>query len=431
MTIRPPGLRHPDGLLGHLEGLGGEHRPEDAEHQVEPSVLEVAEIGCVALLESAVGQAEVARPLFPASTRLLAISTPRTLAPSRAAGSAVVPSPHPRSRTSSPLVMPSSLTSASPLSLMLSAMRVKSPFSQSALFAFMPCLLVSMPSRHGDRTSRRRLVQSLKRANLDAVTGYGQFCPVSKAAEVLCQRWTPLILRELLVGSTRFNEIRRGVPTCSPALLSKRLKELEAAGVVERTATDTGPCYTLTEAGAEVFPLIQGLGVWGQRWARSDYGPDDLDPGLLLWDVRRYLTPGVFGERRVVIQLSFPSIPARRRYYWIVADADDVDLCLTDPGFAVDLVVEADLRALTEVWMGDATLRRCSDRRAHFHARRTWTDPKIPGLVRSAPDTGQCRARLSALRAHRRRRRLDVIRPGGPDRAGARRRCVLPTTGSR
>lgn len=206
------------------------------------------------------------------------------------------------------------------------------------------------------------------------MTGYGQFCPVSKAAEVLCQRWTPLILRELLVGSTRFNEIRRGVPTCSPALLSKRLKELEAAGVVERTATDTGPCYTLTQAGTEVFPVIQGLGVWGQRWARSDYRPDDLDPGLLLWDVRRYLTPGVFGERRVVIQLSFPSIPARRRYYWIVADADDVDLCLTDPGFAVDLVVEADLRALTEVWMGDLRFADAlTDGRIAMHGARGLT----------------------------------------------------------
>ena len=186
------------------------------------------------------------------------------------------------------------------------------------------------------------------------MSGYGQFCPVSKAAEVLCQRWTPLILRELLVGSTRFNEIRRGVPTCSPALLSKRLKELETAGVVERTSTGTGPCYTLTEAGRELFPLIQGLGEWGQRWVRSDYGPDDLDPGLLLWDVRRFLAPGEFGDRRVVIQLTFPSMAPKQRYFWIVVERDDVDVCLTDPGFDVDVAVEADLRALTQVWMCDA-----------------------------------------------------------------------------
>lgn len=185
------------------------------------------------------------------------------------------------------------------------------------------------------------------------MTGYGQFCPVSKAAEVVCQRWTPLILRELLVGSTRFNQIRRGVPTCSPALLSKRLKELEAAGVIRRVSTDAGTSYNLTDAGRDLFPLIQGLGEWGQRWARSDYRPDDLDPGLLLWDVRRFLAPGGLGPERVVVQLTFPSMPAKRRYFWIVVDDQDVDLCLTDPGFDVDVTVEADLRTLTEVWMGD------------------------------------------------------------------------------
>ncbi len=186
------------------------------------------------------------------------------------------------------------------------------------------------------------------------MSGYGQFCPVSKAAEVVCQRWTPLILRELLVGSTHFNEIRRGVPTCSPALLSKRLKELEAAGVIERHTSDTGTSYNLTEAGWELFPLIQALGEWGQRWVRSDYRRDDLDPGLLLWDMRRFLSPGGLGAGRVVVQLTFPSVPAKHRYFWIVVDQHDVDLCLIDPGFDVDVAIEANLRTLTEVWMGDA-----------------------------------------------------------------------------
>jgi DNA-binding HxlR family transcriptional regulator len=183
------------------------------------------------------------------------------------------------------------------------------------------------------------------------VSGYGQFCPVSKAAEVICQRWTPLILRELLVGSTRFNEIRRGVPTCSPALLTKRLRELESAGVVERHPTAN--TYTLTDAGRELFPLIQGLGEWGQRWVRSDYDQDELDPGLLLWDVRRFLNPSGLGEGRTVVQFVFPSMPPKRRYYWVVADGREVDLCLTDPSMPVDTTIEADLRALTRVWMGD------------------------------------------------------------------------------
>jgi DNA-binding HxlR family transcriptional regulator len=184
------------------------------------------------------------------------------------------------------------------------------------------------------------------------VSGYGQFCPVSKAAEVVCQRWTPLILRELLVGSTRYNEIRRGVPTCSPSLLSKRLRELEMAGVVERDPAQG--VYRLTDAGWDLFPLIQGLGEWGQRWTRSDYGPDDLDPGLLLWDVRRFLAPGGLGQGRVVVMFAFPALPAKRRFFWVVDDEREVDVCLTDPRHEVDVTVEADLRTLTEIWMGDA-----------------------------------------------------------------------------
>jgi len=182
------------------------------------------------------------------------------------------------------------------------------------------------------------------------MTGYGQFCPVSKAAEVVCQRWTPLILRELLVGSTHFNEIRRGVP-CSPGLLTKRLRELESAGVVERDLTANS--YTLTDAGKELFPLIQGLGEWGQRWVRSEYREDELDPGLLLWDVRRYLDPAGLGQGRTVVQFLFLSMPAKRRYYWVVADGREVDLCLTDPGVPVDATIEVELRTLTRIWMGD------------------------------------------------------------------------------
>jgi DNA-binding HxlR family transcriptional regulator len=183
---------------------------------------------------------------------------------------------------------------------------------------------------------------------------YGQFCPVSKAAEVLCERWTPLIVRELLVGSSRFNEIRRGLPTCSTALLAQRLKSLERAGVVEHLDGDGGATYQLTPAGWELFPLIQGLGEWGQRWARSEYQEDDLDPGLLLWDVRRYLSPALTSDR-VVVLFQFPAMPVKRRRYWVVAGEGQVDLCLTDPGWPVDAIIDADLRALTQVWMGDTT----------------------------------------------------------------------------
>lgn len=180
--------------------------------------------------------------------------------------------------------------------------------------------------------------------------GYGQFCPVAKAAEVICRPWTALLLREILLGSRRFNEIRRGVPQMSPALLSQRLRELQRAGVIERG--DDGR-YLPTPAGEELLPVIQALGVWGQRWARSSYSEEELDPGLLLWDMHRYLPPDGLGPQRHVVGFEFPDQPPARRHYWMVAAPEMLDVCLVDPGFPVDAVVEADLRALTEVWMGD------------------------------------------------------------------------------
>jgi DNA-binding HxlR family transcriptional regulator len=187
------------------------------------------------------------------------------------------------------------------------------------------------------------------------VAGYGQFCPVSKTSEVLCERWMPLIVRELLCGSRRFGEIQRGVPLISPTLLTKRLRQLEAAGVIERVATSTGPEYVPTEAGWELYPIIEAMGTWGQRWARSRYTPDELDPSLLMWDMRRMLRPGGLAPGRTVVEFRFTRAPVGRSGYWLVVD-DAVDLCLVDPGHPVDLWVRAELRALTEVWMGDRTM---------------------------------------------------------------------------
>ncbi|MGN0064237.1 MAG: winged helix-turn-helix transcriptional regulator [Nocardioides sp.] len=189
------------------------------------------------------------------------------------------------------------------------------------------------------------------------MSGYGQFCPVAKTAELVCERWTPLVLRELMCGSTRFGEIQRGVPLISPSLLSKRLRQLVRAGVVEHTGTGQTSTYALTAAGWELYPLIQAMGVWGQRWARSDYGPDDLDPSLLMWDMHRMLRPGGLSEdARVVIEFKIRDAAPRRSTYWLVVD-DAVDLCLVDPGHDVDLRVNTGLRTLTEVWMGDRTMR--------------------------------------------------------------------------
>ena len=190
---------------------------------------------------------------------------------------------------------------------------------------------------------------------------YKQFCPVAMAAEILCTRWTVVLLRELIAGSTRFNDLRRGVPRMSPALLSQRLKELESAGVIRRAASPTEPGvfeYQLTTAGRELEPLVQAFGVWGQRWVDSELSLQHLDAPLLMWDMRRNLDPNPMPKRRSVIQFQYPGLPAGQRSWWLIVDPDgSVDLCSIDPGFDVDLYVSTDLRTMTAIWMGLDTVR--------------------------------------------------------------------------
>jgi DNA-binding HxlR family transcriptional regulator len=188
---------------------------------------------------------------------------------------------------------------------------------------------------------------------------YGQFCPVSMASEVFCTRWTPLVVRELLCGSTRFNDIRKGVPKMSPSLLSKRLKELELAGVIRTVETERGTLeYHLTQSGEELRPLVIGIGNWGQRWVESRLSLRNLDPSLLMWDIRRNFDPEPKPDRRCTIQFLYPELNENLRDWWLLVDAEGTDLCRTDPGFDVDILVTADLRAMTSVWMG---LSRLSD----------------------------------------------------------------------
>jgi DNA-binding HxlR family transcriptional regulator len=185
------------------------------------------------------------------------------------------------------------------------------------------------------------------------------------AAEILCSRWTPLILREFIAGSTRFNELRRGVPRMSPALLSKRLKELEAAGVIDRKRVAGEPGlfeYRLTKAGRALKPVIEALGVWGHRWIESEASLDNLDPNLLMWDMRRNIDPTPMPARRNTIQVIFADLPPAQRNWWLIVEPDHtVDLCSVDPGFDVDLYLATDLRTMTEIWMGYTTLARAKD----------------------------------------------------------------------
>lgn len=178
---------------------------------------------------------------------------------------------------------------------------------------------------------------------------YGQFCPVAMASELLATRWTLVVLGEMLSGSTRFNEIRRGVPRMSTALLSKRLRELEAAGVVERKGGE----YVLTPAGRDLAPVVQQLGRWALRWVDSDCSLGNLDVRLLMWNVRRNLRPDPLPPRRVVIEFIYPELaPDEQRFWLIVAPGCPVDLCSIDPGQEVDLLISAELRAMTSAWMG-------------------------------------------------------------------------------
>lgn len=184
------------------------------------------------------------------------------------------------------------------------------------------------------------------------VPGYGQFCPVAKAMEVLDERWTLLVVREMLSGSTHFNELRRGVPKMSPALLSKRLRSLQRAGVVERRVVGGRSVYELTQSGRELSTVVDALAVWGLRWV-GELGEEDLDPHLLLWDMKRTIPVEEWPRSRTVLQFRLRDVPARTSRWWLVVHGGEVDLCDVDPGYDVTAEVVTGLRELVRVWRGD------------------------------------------------------------------------------
>lgn len=185
---------------------------------------------------------------------------------------------------------------------------------------------------------------------------YGQFCPVAVASEIFAERWTPVILRELVLGSRRFNDIQRGVPKISRALLVKRLRELAAHGVI----VSAGGEYRLTEAGQELGEVVVHLGTWGARWT-APVRRDRLDAKLLMWDMRRRIALERLPEKRVVARFDFRGVPAGHKApktYWLVMERQEVDLCVFEPGFEVDVYVDADLAALSRVWLGEIPMRQ-------------------------------------------------------------------------
>lgn len=188
--------------------------------------------------------------------------------------------------------------------------------------------------------------------------GYGQFCPIAKASEILATRWTPLILRDLMAGIHSFNDIHRGVPLISRAVLVGRLRALEYHGIVERRPRANGPGheYWLTPAGDAFRPVVSGLGQWGLVHAR-DVKRTDLDPTYLLWGFRKRVILDALPDRRVVVRFEFSGVPASRtkfRILWLILERSGADVCAKDPGFAVDLIFRGNIADFVKVYLGHA-----------------------------------------------------------------------------
>ena len=226
---------------------------------------------------------------------------------------------------------------------------------------------------------------------------YGQFCPVAMAAEVLSERWMPLVLRELMYGSSRFNDIARGVPLMSRALLATRLRDLEGAGIVRKAEAG----YRLTDAGEALRPIVEQMGMWAQQWRTGALADDDLDDKLLMWSLRRSLRlpPGM--DSRVLLRFDFHGLPrsarVARRSWWLLAQQGEVEICVKDPGYDVDLLVIADLRAFTEVILG----RRSLPAALREGCVKLQGAPTLVRQLRQwLPLNGEARETLNIVKAH-------------------------------
>lgn len=194
--------------------------------------------------------------------------------------------------------------------------------------------------------------------------GYGQSCPLSKGAEIFAERWTPLILRELLRGSHRFSEFQRGIPQISQSLLTQRLRSLEREGVIERRAAREGRGweYHLTPAGEEFGQVVEPLGSWGYRWALGHISSEDLDPESLMWFIHRQVNVDRLPDRKVVVRFAFTDDP-KGRSFWLILHRPEVELCLRDEGFAEDIEARTDMLTLNRVLLGQMDLQVAIGRR--------------------------------------------------------------------
>ena len=191
------------------------------------------------------------------------------------------------------------------------------------------------------------------------MTDYGQFCPVAKATEVIGEKWTLLILRELLMGTCRFSDFQRALSRISPTLLTKRLKHLEERGIIirKKISGQKGYEYRLTAAGKELSPLIEILAVWGMRWARGQMTDGELDIEFLMWDIQRRVQTQHLPSGETVICFTFDEL-AKFKTWWLVIYDEKVDLCTEDPGKEVDLYINSTVRTMVEAWEGDIDLQQ-------------------------------------------------------------------------
>ncbi len=182
---------------------------------------------------------------------------------------------------------------------------------------------------------------------------YAQYCPVALASSVIAERWTPLIIRELVLGARRFNEIDRGLPGISRSLLKQRLDHLERKGVVERIAVATGHEYQLTPAGRDLEGVIMAVGEWAVRWMFSEPEPHEVEPVTLTWWMSRRLVTDALPDTRTVIQFDYTGDePAR---IWMVIERRETSVCADPPGFDTDRVVTTEPVALMRVFSGIVT----------------------------------------------------------------------------
>jgi DNA-binding HxlR family transcriptional regulator len=225
---------------------------------------------------------------------------------------------------------------------------------------------------------------------------YGQFCPISKAAEVLGERWTILIIRELLLGTSRYSDFQRALSKISPTLLTKRLNQLVDCGLVLRQSTpgQSRATYHLTPAGLELQPIVLGLGEWGMKWARGQMRDDELDVQLLMYDFCRRIDATRLPAGRTVIGFVFPGLP-KFAHWWIVIEADrERELCVDHPGKDVDIAIRTSVRTMTEIWAGDTNVRaatksgrlQLSGNPALIRSLASWLRPGMTAHIRPSAD---------------------------------------------